>query len=61
MASLISSRSDRSDGSWHSQRGRQYWEDGARMKVNLPIFKDKDAKDMVTYQMGSNGVPACGV
>ena len=20
------------------------------MKINLPVFKDKDAKDMVTYQ-----------
>ena len=25
-------------------------EDGAHMKVNLPIFKDEDAKDAVTYQ-----------
>ena len=50
MASLISSRPDRSDGSWHSQRGRWHQEDGAHMKINLPVFKDKDAKDAVTYQ-----------
>ena len=50
MASSMSSRSDRSDGSQHSQQGRQYREDRTHMKINLPIFKDKDAKDMVTYQ-----------
>ena len=51
MASLISSRSNRSDVSQHSQRGRQHWEDRACMKINLPVFKDKDAKDAVTYQI----------
>ena len=50
MASSVSSRSDRSDGSWHSQRGRQHQEDGAHMKINLPVFKDEDAKDTLTYQ-----------
>ena len=50
MASSISSWSNRSDGSQHSQRGRQHWEDGAHTKINLPVFKGKDAKDMVTYQ-----------
>ena len=50
MASSMSSRSDRSDGSQHSQRGRWHWEDGAHMKINLPVFKDEDAKDAVTYQ-----------
>ena len=44
------SRSDRSDGSQHSWQGRQHWEDGAHMKINLPVFKDEDAKDTVTYQ-----------
>ena len=24
--------------------------DGAHMKINLPVFKDEDAKDAVTYQ-----------
>ena len=43
MAFLMSSRSDRSDGSLHSQ-------DGAHMKINLPVFKDEHAKDAVTYQ-----------
>ena len=64
MASSMPSRSDRSDGCQHSQRGRWHREDGACMKINLPIFKDEDAKDAVTYQeleMGSNGVPACRV
>ena len=50
MASLMSSRSDRSDRSQHSQWGRWHQEDGAHMKINLPVFKDKDAKDAVTYQ-----------
>ena len=50
MASSILSRSNRSDGSWYSQRGRWHWEDGACMNINLPVFKDKDAKDAVTYQ-----------
>ena len=42
------SRSDRSDGSQHSQRGRWHREDRAHMKINLPIFKD--AKNVVTFQ-----------
>ena len=25
-------------------------EDGAHMKINLPVFKDEDTKDAVTYQ-----------
>ena len=50
MASLMSSRSDRLDGSWHPRQGRQHWDDGAYMKINLPVFKDEDAKDAVTYQ-----------
>ena len=50
MASLMSSRSDRSDGSQHPRWGRWHWEDGACMKINLPIFKDEDAKDAVAYQ-----------
>ena len=32
------------------------------MKINLPVFKDEDAKDAVTYQsleVGSNGVSTC--
>ena len=39
-----------SGGSWHSQCGRQHREDRAHMKINLPVFKDEDAKDAVTYQ-----------
>ena len=46
----MSSRSDRSDGSWHPRQGRWHQEDGAHMKINLPVFKDEDAKDAVTYQ-----------
>ena len=49
MASSISSHSDRSDGSRCSRRGRRHQEETC-MKINLPIFKDEDAKDMVTYQ-----------
>ena len=46
---LMSSRSNQSDGSRCSRQGRQHWEE-ACMKINLPVFKDKDAKDAVTYQ-----------
>ena len=46
-ASLVSLLLDRSKGSRHSQHGRQCRETRAHMKINLPIFKDKDA---VTYQ-----------
>ena len=46
MASSMSSRSDRWDGSWYSWWGRWHQED-AHLKINLPVFKDKDA---VTYQ-----------
>ena len=49
-ASSMSSLSDRSEGSWHSQQGRHHGETRALMKNNLPIFKDEDAKDAVTYQ-----------
>ena len=47
--SLMLSRSDQSDRSRCSRQGRQHREE-AHMKINLPIFKDKDAKDAVTYQ-----------
>ena len=46
----MSYRSDWSDGSRHSRWGRQHQDEGACMKINLPIFKDEDAKDAVTYQ-----------
>ena len=49
MTSLMSSRSDCSDRSRCSRWGRQYCEE-TPMKINLPIFKDEDAKDAVTYQ-----------
>ena len=33
------------------------------MKINLPVFKDEDAKDVVTSELevGYDGVPVCGV
>ena len=49
-ASLLSSRSDRSDGSPPPRWGRWHQEDGAHMKINCPVFKGEDAKDAVTYQ-----------
>ena len=49
MASSISSQLDHSDGSGCSRRGRRHQEE-TRMKINLPIFKDEDAKDTMTYQ-----------
>ena len=51
MASSMLSMSDRSEGSQHSQCGRKHREDRAHMKINLPVFKDEDAKDAVTYQI----------
>ena len=48
--SSMLSLSNRSEGSQHSQCGRQCRETGTRMKINLPVFKDEDAKDAVTYQ-----------
>ena len=47
--SSISSQSDRLDGSRCSRWGRRHQEE-THMKINLPIFKDEDAKDAVTYQ-----------
>ena len=49
VASLMSSQSDHSDRSGHSRHGKRHREE-TRMKINLPIFKDEDAKDAVTYQ-----------
>ena len=48
--SLMLSRSDRPEEYQHSRCGRWYQEDGANMKINLPVFKDEDAKDAVAYQ-----------
>ena len=63
-ASSMSSRSDRSDRSQHPRQGRWHQEDGAHMKINLPVFKDEDAKDAVTYpelEVGFNSVSMCRV
>ena len=50
MALSVSSQSDRSEGSQHSCWGRHCKEIGGHMKINLPIFKDEDTKDAITYQ-----------
>ena len=50
MALLVSSQLDRSKGSQHSWCGRRCKETRAHMKINLPIFKDEDTKDVITYQ-----------
>ena len=50
--SSMLSKSNCSDRSRHSRWGRQHWEE-ACMKINLPIFKDGDAQDAVTYQSWS--------
>ena len=47
--SSMSSRSDHSDKLRYSRWGWWHREETC-MKINLPIFKDKDAKDAVTYQ-----------
>ena len=50
-SSSVSSRSDRSGGSRHSHcNHRCCRESRGHMKINLPIFKDEDTKDAVTYQ-----------
>ena len=49
MVSSMSSQLDCSDGSGHPRQGRRHREETG-MKINLPIFKDEDAKDAVTYQ-----------
>ena len=49
VVSSMSSQSDHSDRSGHLRRGRRHREETG-MKINLPIFKDEDAKDAVTYQ-----------
>ena len=49
MTSSMSSRSDHSDRSRHSRWGRWHQEETC-MKINLPIFKDEDTRDAVTYQ-----------
>ena len=49
-ASLVSSHSDRLEGSQCSWCGRWCRETGAHMEINLPIFKDEDTKVTVTYQ-----------
>ena len=50
MNSSISSQSDRSEGSQHSHHGRHCRETRGHMKINLPILKDEDTKDTVTYK-----------
>ena len=47
--SSMSSWLDHSDGSRHSRWGRRHREEMC-MKINLSIFKNEDAKDVVTYQ-----------
>ena len=49
MMSSMSSRSDHSDKPRCSRWDSLHWEETC-MKINLPIFKDEDAKDGVTYQ-----------
>ena len=49
VASSMSSQSDCSNRSGCSRCSRRHREE-THMKINLPIFKDEDAKDVVTYQ-----------
>ena len=49
-ASSVSLQSDRSEDSQHPHHGRHHRESKGHMKINLPIFKDEDTKDTVTYQ-----------
>ena len=49
-SSSVSWRSHRSGGSRHMHCGWHHKELGGHMKINLPVFKDKDKKDTITYQ-----------
>ena len=46
----VSLQCDKSEGSWHPPHGRHRRETRGHMKINLPIFKDEDMKDTITYQ-----------
>ena len=50
-SSSVVSMSERSGGSRHPHHGQYpHRETGGHMKINLPVFKDEDTKDAVTYQ-----------
>ena len=50
-SSSVSSMSERSGGLRHPCGGQHpCWELGGHMKINLPVFKDEDNKDAITYQ-----------
>ena len=49
-SSSVLSRSDRSGGSGHQHHGWCCWEPRGHLIINLPVFKDEDKKDTVTYQ-----------
>ena len=50
-SSSVASVSEGSGGSRHPHHGHQpQRETGGHMKINLPVFKDKDTKDAITYQ-----------
>ena len=63
-ALLMLSMSDRSEGSWHSQCGRQHGKDGAHMKINLPVFKrwgHYRCCDLPELEVGFNSILTCRV
>ena len=50
-SSSVSSMSERSGGSRHPHHGRHpHKEPGGHVKINLPVFKEEDTKDAITYQ-----------
>ena len=49
-ATSVSLQTYRSEGPWHFATGRCHREARYHMKINLPVFKDEDTKDAVTYQ-----------
>ena len=48
--SMASSMLFRKDWSRCSRQGRWHRDEGTPMKINLPVFKDEDPKNAVTYQ-----------
>ena len=48
-SSSVSSRYDRSSGSRHKHNGQCCRDPEGHTKINLPVFKDEDKKDAITY------------
>ena len=62
MASLMSSRSDRSGGSQHPRRGRQHQEEGAHNEDKPPHLQEQGCQrcsNLPELEVGFNGILTC--